>query len=538
MKMNGALRRTRARLAALALFGALGLPAAARALELGGSKLAITHQFLYTKNIITGSRPSGSFLTPGNKITDDLALLYTAKPGATAWEGALDGRFSDDERIEAKRFNLKRFYFKGENARQAAVAGDYFGSFTQYSLNSALKGGRYTLKLDDRFDLTALAGIAKPNWDDLWIHKPSETVDRTLYGLRASKNFKGDAAVGASVVWSKDNRARFNSSVVAQDQRLAGLDWSLPTFHKLRLYGESAFSKTENDNPTTPDDSKKGWAHMVKADYTYRRFKTQNEFERVSPGFASAGGAATPDLIRARTQNKLSFAGAWRWIANFTWFHNNLNRAAGASTTLTRMPETGLLYDGPDWRPNLTVEVKARHREVTASSTGRRSRTRSILASYADRLGPVNLNLDYEFQNEDRSDETVNGSHHILGVGANSMHQLKPGWKLRPSLRYNLQRDRDNLIGKTDQTGLVTADAALESPWGLDAGAGYSRNLVLTAVNPGSDRRSASASLGYNILKKPEHRVTVRFRQNDNRFGAAGQDFKETIWEAGLTNRF
>lgn len=528
----------RAFLAALSVSGALGMPEAARAIVLGGSKLAIQHQFLYTHNRITGSRPAGSFLTPGSQVTDDLGLLYAAKPGATAWEGALDGRFSNDGRIEARRFNLKRFYLKGENARQSAVAGDYFASFTQYSLNAALKGGRYTRKLGGKFDLTALAGIAKPNWDDLWIHKPSETVDRAFYGLRASRSFTGDAALGASVVWSKDNRARFNSSAPALDQRVAGIDWSLPAFHKLRLHGESAFSKTESDHSAAPDDVKSGWAHMVKADYAYRRFKTQNEFERVSPGFATTGGAAAPDLIRARTQNKLSLAGAWRWVANFTWFHNNLNHAAGASTTVTLMPETGLRYDGPDRRPDLSAEVKARHREVTSSSTGRRSRTRSILASLEDRLGPVNLSLDYEFQNEDRSDATLRGSHHILGAGANSLHRFMPGWKLRPSLRYNLQRDRDNLIGKTDQAALVTANAALESPWGLDAGAGYSRNLVLNAVNPGSDRRSASASLGYNILKKPEHRVTARFRQNDNRFGAAGQDFKETIWEAGLTNRF
>ena len=79
-------------------------------------------------------------------------------------------------------------------------------------------------------------------------------------------------------------------------------------------------SKTENDNPTVADDSQKGWAHSVKADYAYRLFKTQNDFERVSPEFATMGGAASPDLIRARTQNRLSFAGAWRWIANFTWF--------------------------------------------------------------------------------------------------------------------------------------------------------------------------------------------------------------------------
>jgi len=510
----------------------------AQALSFGYSKLSIQNQILYSDNRITGSNPSGSFLTPGSHATDDLGLLYSAKSGSTTWEGALDGRFSNDPRIEVKHFNLKRFYLKEENARQSAVAGDYFASFSQYSLNTALKGGRYTLKLGNKFDLTALAGMPKSNWDDLWNHNLSETLDRKFYGLRASKSFQNDAFIGASFVGSKDSRAAFNTTAIAQDQRLASLEWNLPTFHRLRLYGESAFSKTDNDNPTSPDTSQKGWAHLVKADYAYKRFKTQNDFEQVSPEFATTGGAAAPDLIRARTQNRLSFAGAWQWVINYTWFHNNLDRAAGASTSVTRMPETGLRYQGPDWRPALSVEAKLRDREVTASSTGLRSRTRSVITSAADRLGPVNLNLDYEFQNEDHSDGTVSARHHIFGAGASSLHQFMPGWKLMPSLRYNLQRDRDNLLANTGQAGLVTASLTCVSPWGLDAGAGYSRNLVLNPVSPGSDRRSLSASLGYNILKKPEHRLTLRYSQNDNRFSTAGQNFTETVWAAGLTNRF
>lgn len=538
MKAIKKLRHPRALLAALSVSAALAMPPPARALDFSNSTLVMQNQYLYTDNAITGPSPASSFLTPGGHATDDLGLLYNTTSGETAWEGALDGRYSDDKRIEAKTLNLKRFYLKGENARQTAVAGDYFASFSQYSLDTALKGGRYTLRLGDNLALTALAGIANPNWDDLWTHKQSETIDRTFYGLRAARTFESDASLGASFVRAKDSRARFNTTSIAQDQRLAAFDWSLPTFHRLHFYGESSFAKTDNDNPGSATTSQQGWAHLLKGDYSYKRFKTQNEYERVDSGFATNGGAASPDLVRARTQNKLSFAGVWRWVVNYTWFHNNLDRTEGVSTYTTTMPETGLRYEGPDRRPNLSAELKARQREVTASLTGLRSRTRSLLASYADRFGPVNLNLDYEFQNEDRSDGTMNGKHHIFGIGASSAHQLAAGWKLMPSLRYNLQHDRDALLNNTDQAGLIMANVACEAPWGLDAGAGFSRNLVLAGINPGSDRRSASASIGYNIRMRPEHRLTLRYRNNDNRFDAAGQNFREIIWEAGLVNRF
>ncbi len=537
MKTTRTFCRARSLLSALSVPLALTVPFA-QALELDNATIVIQNQFLHTENRLTGSSPVNSFLTPGSRVTDDLGILYNTTSGDTAWEGALDGRYSDDKRIEASHFNLKRFYVKEENARQSAVAGDYFASFSQYALSAALKGSRYTLRLNNQLDLTALAGIADPNWDDVWNHKRSETVNRMFYGLRAAKSFENEAFVGASIVLAKDSRARFNTTAVAQNQRLAAVDWSLPAFRKLHLYGESSFAKTDSNNPGSAGGSQQGWAHLVKGDYAYQRFRTQNEFERVSPGFATNGGAASPDLIRARTQNKLSFAGVWRWVVNYTWFHNNLDHTKGVSIYTTAMPETGLRYEAPDWRPALSAELKARQREVTTSLTGLRTLTRSVLANYADRFGPVNFNLDYEFQDENRSDGTVKGRHHIFGAGASSMHQLSAGWKLMPSLRYNLQRDRDNLLGDTDQAGLVMANVACVSPWGLDAGAGYSRNLVLNGVNPGSDRRAASASIGYNIHKRPEHRVTLRFMKNDNRFSTAGQDFKEAVLEAGLVNRF
>lgn len=517
---------------------AAGWPSSSSAVALdNGAALSIQNEFLYYHNRITGSNRAGSFLTPGDFATENLGLRYEVKRKESAWETAADGRMADDGRVEAKRFNLKRFYTKYADAGTDAVVGDYLASFTPYSLNTSLKGGRYTYRWSDTLDVRLLTGIPKVNWDDLWNHNAAETVDRKYYGARAAKRFAGEAAVGASVVWSKDSRAHFNTAAVRQDQRVFALDWALPMLHRLWVRGESAFSKTENDNPTTAASSQKGWAHLVKADYSRGRFKTQNDFERVSPEYAATGGLASPDLIRLRTQNQWRLQGPWRLAFGYAWFHNNLNGAVGTTST-TRLPEFGLRYDGPDWRPSFSAASKLRHREVTSSGTGLRNRTRSIASSVSDRLGPVNATLDYEFQHQDKSDGTQSGRHHILGLGLSSLHPLRSGFKLMPSVRWNLQRDRDNLVGKADQTNLLTANMVVESPWGADAGMGYSRNLVLNAVNPGADRRSLTASLGYDILRHAERRAELRFRQNDNRFTTAGQDFKETVWELAFNVRF
>jgi len=516
-----------------------------------GSELSIQNEYLYTHNRITGSAADSTYLTVGRRFTDNLGLLYNSKPANTNWEIGFDGRMADDQRIEPLRFTLTGFHVSVKNDRMSLTVGDIFASLSPYTLDTSLKGALFTHAFGGNGELTLLTGLDKPNWDDLWGHKESETVDRRYYGIRAAKRFKGEGLFGTSFVWSKDGHAQLNpttwdTSSFTQDHRVVGLDWALPTFHGLRLYGESAFSKTETDDPASSDDdpfatdiSQRGWAHRVKADFRYKRFKAENSFERVSPDFTTIGGSASPDLILIDTRNQLDITGPWKWIVfNYSWFHNNLNRTEDANTSTTRMLETGLLFEAPDFKPDFLMEVKLRHREVTSSFEGLRSRSRSVITSAEDRYGPLRLSVEYEFQHEDESDATASARHHIVGVEGTFLHKFKAGWRLMAATRWNLQRDRDNPTAKTDQTTDITSNLRITSPWGVDAGAGYSRNLALPAADPGSERRTLSASIGYNILKREEHRIEVRFRRNDNQFKTPGQDFKEMFWEISLTNRF
>lgn len=533
-------------LLALALLAAAG-PAGAVIQVSSATTLSVANEFLEYDNRITGSNPAGSFLTPGTHSQESLNLLLNSKKDDVAYESALDGRATDDERVDRKRFNLKRFYMKEDSPRSTAVVGDYLASFSDYSLGKSLKGASYTRKLDGGNQLTILGGMDKPNWDDVWNNNAGETVDRQVWGLRGQQNFGGDGQVGESVVWAKDERSRFDTTDLAIDQRVTSVDWTLPRYHKLTLSGESAYSASQNDQPTTDPttgdatslhSTMHGWAHKVRARYSYGRFKTTDDFERVSPEFQTTVGSASPDLLKFKTDNTWTISGPWKWIVmRYTYFHNNLVNNGSVNTSTTRMPETGLRYEAPDWRPNFSFEEKLRARDVTSSSNGTVKRTHSAITSLADRFGPLSLQVDYELQKEDKSDGTTDVLHHILGIGSNMLTTYKD-WKFAEGLRWDLQRDRDNNLATTDQNGTVTANARVTSPWGADSGVTYTRNLVLNAQNPGNDRRSWVASLGYNILKREDERVELRFRENDNRFTTDAQDYKEMVWELALNNKF
>lgn len=521
-----------------------------------GHRLDLNQTLLVNSNQITGDDRGSSFLTPGVFFTHDLEMVYNRSKGDRTFEAGMTGRTSDDDRIQVKRHLLKTAYLRYDDGKNAVNGGDILASLAPYTLNASLKGLRYARRTDT-FEASVLVGLDKPEWDDLWNHTNRENIDRRVYGARLAKSFANEAAFGTSFAWSKDTHARQGVDVAdtttpVEDQRVAGVDWSLPALWNLKLSGESAFSRTDHDNPTpyvdpdgiidptTADYSKSGYAHKVKADFAFKRFNTRNEFERVSPRFATNMGASSPDLIRVNTENTLDLVGPWKWLVfNYAWYHDNLDRDPARARTVTRVPETGLRYEAPDWRASFSLEAKVRHRESIASDTGLRSRTRSVIGSLNDRLGPLSLNVDYEFQHEDVSDASLSARHHILGIGGGGSFVLAKEWKLSPALRWNLQRDRDNLTSLTDQTGGITANLNLDAPWGLSLATGFSRNHTMPAASAtGSDRRTVHATLGWNIRKDENHRVELRYRKNDNRFEQPGLGFKETVVGLAISNKF
>lgn len=512
----------------------------------GGSRLSLSADYTYSYVRVTGSAPTSSYLTQGRRFQQNTGMMFTTKTGDVNWESAADGRIADDDRIETRKGSLKRAYIKAYTAHHELVLGDFLASYTERTMGKSLKGGQYVWRPRDTTDITISAGMDKANWDALWLHDPNELLDRKVYGFRAAHRFPRDARLGLNAAWVRDNRGHLDTTTQALNQRVFSADWALPTFAGLSLSGESAFSRTDTDTPGVDENSdptvfyrsQHGWNHWGHADFAWRRFKTSNDVERVDPDYATAAGASSPDLFRVRTQNTLNLLGPWKWIVmNYTYFHNNLSRTETGVTSTTRMPESGVRYDGPDWRPTFALEAKVRHREVVQSDDGQRRRTRSVIAGLSDRFGALGLTADYEYQHEDNSNGTQSARHHVLGIGLNYAKEWKSGWKGSLGLRSDLQRDRDNLIPATDQTSLFNGTLLVESPWGVEASASASRNRVRPAQNPGMDRRTYAGTLAYNLLKNRERRVELRYRQNDNRFDLPDRDFKEMIWEVALSAR-
>ncbi|MDE2293499.1 MAG: hypothetical protein KGL53_15565 [Elusimicrobia bacterium] len=498
------------------------------------------HSFTYQSNIlhyankVTGLR-SGSYLSPGQWNTDDLSLGYKYSNGDVFYESGMDMRIADDPSVEPSTFSVKRFVIHFGDKASDVVIGDYMASLSNYSLGTSLKGARYTYKFSDTVQGTVLAGSPRGTWRELWGGTNSATLDRQYYGGRLAKTWANGALIGADVVTSNDSRVPTADPATISRQRLGSFEWALPPFHNLALSGESAYSWTRTDDPGQVSAYiLDGWAHIVKDDFSYKGFKNHVEFERVSPYFATNGGSASPDLIRCDQTNEYRFRGPWKVVANYSWFHNNLKGVDGTNTSTTRLPEVGLNYDGPDWRPSLSVDVKAHSRAVNNAGTGVKTITRGGTLDVADTFHTIAATLEIVRQDVAPTDGSSHQRNDTVTLGANTTKNLPWGISVNPSVNWNFEVDRDLLIGNKNRTSTLTGNLTAQFPGGFDSSVGYNDNKTINGTDPSSEVRTFTATAGYNIHGNSQTRFELHFKRNENYFTDNKQNYQETIGEALL----
>jgi hypothetical protein len=526
------------------------LPGAACAVDLStGKAFTYSNTLLNYDNSVTGNNPSGSFLSHGFFETDDMSLAYKYSDDDVFFETDLDLRIADDPKVESSTTTVKRFAIKFGDKMNDAVIGDYLASLSNYTLGTSIKGARYTHKFSDTLDATILTGTPRSSWASLWGQPSSAQFDRQFYGARVSKKFGEDGFAALNGVASQDTPVPPSAYVttgtaVLTNQKIGSLDWQTPTFHNFGLSGESAYSFTNKTDETGATSGiQDGWAQLVKADYKWQGFKNHDEFERVGTGFNTNGGSATSDQIRWRVNDEYKFSPAWKAHFNYDWFHNNLagvnvSTITGQGTQVTRLPELGVRYDGPDWRPSLSIEAKVRDRQVDSENTGVVSRTRSGTLNFADKYGPVDFTFDYDHQLINKTDGTSREVNDAFGSGVGSTFDIPDKVKIIPSFHASEEFDNDFVADAQVVTQIVTAKLALKFPNASDAAFGYNDNEVKNPASGNSGKRSYTAVLGWNIRKSDHTRIELHYTRNENTFSDAGKDYVETIAATQLSLTF
>ena len=504
-------------------------------IQLGKVSFSGDNRLGFYDNEVTGPGAGSSFLTRHGNFDDQLSLNADwAERDGSRWSSQFQGRATNDPRSDVRNLSMQRFSLDRFNAGRHVGAGDFYASFTQYTLNQSLKGLRWEEENLGGLQLSLVGGIAKNRWDDLWTRNVSESVDRYVAGMRARRSLPLGSELGFSAVVTRDHRTA-GSGADQVGQNLVGVSWALPSDADLAISGESAFSRASVDHQGASGEVDWGSAHKVSARSRFLRWRTWDDFENVAPNFNTTMGAATQDFRRVQTRQELRLNDSLVLLGNYSWYRNNL---AGqlSDTARTSSPEGGVRWVAPFNRASLNLEGKLRYRETKHSSASVAAfRSVSEVFSASDRIGSLGADLQYERRNEERAG-SAKDVRNIVGGGLAGFWRWRES-VLRPYVRYNIDLDKDQIANGTNQVTEGVAGLAADITPAIYASFNYTLNRIYNFNTDGMKRDNVNALLGYNVPWLKGDRVEVGYRNNFYGFATASKNYREKIVETSYVHK-
>lgn len=494
-----------------------------------GAALSGQNRFSAYNNSISGAGADSSFLTRGLHYQDDLSLnLDSARDKSARWAFALDMRFTEDKRVDSKKLIPQRISYDRWSPGRQITVGDFYGNFTQYSFNQNVKGMRWIEQKIAGVEMTAVGGMVKNRWDELWEKGEFESLNREVEAVRARWTGPMASEIGTQLVLTQDQRTP-GSVADAYSQKLFGFSWALPSNADLSISGESAWSSAGINKYGTTDSSKWGGAHKVSARLKIGGWKSANEYENVGADFTTTVGAASSDLRRWLTKNQIRIAPGIDALINISGYRNNLD-GQSQDTVRTLSPEGGIRWNAAFNRPALNLDAKIRRRRVLHTYGAAEQRELSGILSLSDQWGPLNGTLDYEHRNEERIGQQKN-IRDLLGFGLSGFYRVQE-IILRPFAKWNLDKDRDATASANNKAAQAYFGLAAENITPrLSASFSYRRSSAVQAAGDDVTGNLWDLRCNYRVPWREGDSLEAGFRDSSNGFSTSSKNYRETVWE-------
>lgn len=265
----------------------------------------LSNDFSETYNSITGPGKNQSSLTEGFRFLNVLnANGAGTLPGDWTYVYSLGFKATDDKRNDQNKVSLTNLNARFSNQFHTFNLGDSFESFSQYSLNTGLKGASYRYAAGGT-EITLISGLAYPRWDNIFSigYGKIESQERVAWGARGRQELFNGLSLALNVVGAKDTTRPTATDIMYDHNLIYSLDWEYKPIPGLTLRGESAYSATKaspsEDARTTEH---RGNAHKVEAIGDGGPSRIALEYERVSPDFLTLLGSATADREKAKAK--------------------------------------------------------------------------------------------------------------------------------------------------------------------------------------------------------------------------------------------
>jgi len=502
------------------------------------NKLVINNDFSLQYNEITGDGKDKSSLSDGLKYYDLLNIYSRGSIDGVKYKFNLGLKATDDLKKDTNKLSLTNLKGELSNKEHMLRVGDVYESFSQYSLNTAIKGASYRYIDKEKINQVQLIyGIAYPRWDTFWSND-TKAIKRDVYGLRYRNNLaKYSLQTGVSVVHSKDSDRVFSSDTLYENT-LYTLDAQYNPIQGLVMNTDLSYSQNRRDSSElTDDESFSGVALKLRAVGNQNPSRVVMEYERVSPNFITLTGAATPDREKFKSTWRYKYSKKITTNIGFIWYRNNLNNQLAYSKNVYR-PTLGITYKKIFNRKYNVIDLNYKaDRIVTTNNVTNHMFDFSV----SDKFGVIHntTNLSYY---KYKTGTSIVDANEIRANTKFSGRIKRDGYLLKPYLSAGTWSNRDELQTSLDKYYEAAFGLGLNIPsYKISSNFKIGENSGNRELSDDSKKVFFSANIYYKPKKLLFFNRTMIYAKvlyNDFSYESSVKNFREQGASAGMNVRF
>ncbi len=495
-----------------------------------------SNDFSVTYNDVSGPGRDQSSLTRGTKYLDEMSVFGNGRLGSVDYNWTVGGKATDDRRNDPKNFSLTNLQGRFTDKIHALTIGDTFESFSQYALNTAVKGSSYKYSRGGYVpEISLIYGLAYPRWDNIW---GTKTTERQIFGGKIKQALLQDELwIGFSGVQTIDHKG--TSSLY--DGNVFTGDWEYRPIPGLVIRGESSFSYYGQEQPGVYTETN-GYAHKVEAVGDADPSRVSIEYELVSPRYLTLAGSATPDREKVKSKWRYKYAKDLTMNFGFLWFHDNIDGQKTAGRTDRYKPEAGITIKRLFSRQYAVADLSYKLDIATGVT---KSTDHFVNLNYRDRFGLFDSDTNfgiirYDITGSRRSFEytynTALSSRHSLGAVV-----------LKPSLYLGGWTANEELAAPqaTDQIYEYSAGLGVDIPSvKITSNLKVGENRLVKQVGTDTAKTFANLNIFWrpDFLTRAQGMLYAKASVNDFRYdpnsGSGSQNFRECSVTGGINLQF
>jgi hypothetical protein len=482
-------------------------------------------------NDVRGPGKDSSSMTDGTNYFNNLNIYGKGNLGKLNYQFNMGGRATSDNRVDVKGLNLTTLQGKANYGSHTVSAGDVFESFSQYSLNTNLKGASYKfVNTEDNLpDVTAVYGMAYPRWDSMFRAKDVRTMQRAGYGANARHEILPNLTTGFSFLRSQDGERQSDSDPLYENN-IYSFDYEYAPAKEFTLRGESAFSRTHKmASISSEHDGYYGSAHRAEAILSGKNDRVNLEFERVSPTFETFLGSAAQDREKAKVKWKHKHSKNVTFNSSFLWYMNKLRDGQSSDRNQYYRPEVGVNVKRLFHRKYSEADLVYRFDRRAGKTPHAFDQYTNL--NYRDRFGFLDVDTNMGLNTYNTSSNQRETYEYNYSTALSSRHNVGI-FVFKPSLNAGTNFVDDDLNNTVDKIVEYSAGLGIDVPkYKVTSNMKFGQNILNTGIAGGNnDKMFANISIYYKpsfIGYLNNSTLFIRFVINDFNFQTRSRNFSE-----------